>query len=167
MHSLKYDPYGRNRIQILIMYFCSMYENCIYLFRILQGLPETCEYLKVVRIMEIFQSCICKWVVLHLFKLEAVDCLGGWRRTFEAMLRSITFAPKEPKARQLTGTVSFIWLPLSPHMPLFLSGYFLSLCPSPLFPFQTFLPNAQCLWENSKFASVYGLGDTSLSLTTS
>lgn len=60
MHSLKYDPYGRNRIQILIMYFCSMYENYISLFMILQGLPETCEYLKVVRIMEIVQSCIYK-----------------------------------------------------------------------------------------------------------
>lgn len=119
-----------------------MYENYISLFMILQGLPETCEYLKVVRIMEIFQSYIYKWVILHWFKLETVDCLGGWGRTNEAMLQSITFAPREPKARQLTGAVSSIWLPLSPDMPLSLSGYFLSLCPSPLFLFQVFLPNA-------------------------
>lgn len=38
---------------------------------IFHGLPETCEYLKVVRIMEIFQGYVYKLVALHLFRLEA------------------------------------------------------------------------------------------------
>lgn len=172
MHSLKYDPYGRNRIQILIMYFCSMYENYISLFMILQGLPETCEYLKVVRIMGIFQSCIYKWVILHWFKLEAVDCLGGWGRTIEAMLRSITFALREPKAQQLAGAVSSVWLPLSPTCPCLSQGISSASALVPCFfsrrffrmlnVFERILNLFLCLWSRWHFSVSYDLIDDKL-----
>ena len=44
---------------------------------VFHGLPETCEYLKVARIMEIFQASTYKLFALLLFRLEAENYPGS------------------------------------------------------------------------------------------
>jgi hypothetical protein len=86
MHSLKYDPYGRNKVLILTMYFNSPMKHYIHSFMVFYGAPKTCDYLKVTRVMEISQASIYKLFALLLFILEAENYPVGWRRTNETML---------------------------------------------------------------------------------
>lgn len=53
-------------------------RNYIHLFMVFHGLPETCEHLKVTRIMEISQASIYKLFALLLFRLEAEIYPEGW-----------------------------------------------------------------------------------------
>lgn len=60
------------------MYFCSTYKNYIYLVIIFHSLPETWEFLRVVKITEISQGYTYKIVALRLLRLAAEDFLEGW-----------------------------------------------------------------------------------------